>query len=414
MRIFGLDIRRASKAMAPLPPQGNLWRVISEPFGGAWQRNQSETRGDLMGYPTLFACMQAVSQDLGVLPFVLKQRAESGIWLETSSAAFSPVLRRPNHYQTAQQFREAWTLSRLQHGNTYALKQRDARGVVVKLYVLDPCNVRPLIAETGDVFYELRSDNLNLVPRPDGQANVVVPAREIIHDREITIHHPLVGVPPLCAAYWPAVKNLKILRSAAEFFGNNAQPGGILTAPGAISDQTATRLSEYWKNNFSGVNSGRIAVVGDGLKFDPLAAKSVDAQMIEQLRYSDEQICQAFRVPPFIVGIGGLPAGMKPADIALAYYQRALQPRIEAMEALLDDGLGISLPLGVECDLDPLLRMDRQQQTEIEVALVGGKVKSPDEARRVLGLPPTDGGDTLWGQHQDYPLGVLARRRSAE
>jgi hypothetical protein len=47
---------------------------------------------------------------------------------------------------------------------------------------------------------------------------------------------------------------------------------------------------------------------------------------------------------------------------------------------------------------------------DVETRLVGGKVKTPDEARRKFNLASTGGGDTLWGQHQDYPLGVLAER----
>ena len=54
--------------------------------------------------------------------------------------------------------------------------------------------------------------------------------------------------------------------------------------------------------------------------------------------------------------------------------------------------------------------MDQGKQAEVESKLVSAKIKKPDEARRVFDLAPTAGGDTLWGQHQDYPLGVLVER----
>src|SRR5690606_16951953 len=87
-----------------------------------------------------------------------------------------------------------------------------------------------------------------------------------------------------------------------------------------------------------------------------------------------------------------------------------LSPLIEAMENLLDEGLGISMPLGVGLDTEPLWRMDEGKLAEVETKLVQGMVKKPDESRRRLNLAPTPGGDTLWGQHQDYPLGMLAER----
>ena len=241
MRFFGFELTR-SKEKA-LESVGGGWRgwknIINEPFTGAWQRNMEEKREDLYCYPALYACLRAISTDIGKLPFLLKQRDQNGIWNAVENPAYSPVLRKPNHFQTAQQFRESWLLSKLTHGNTYVLKQRDNRGVVVGLYVLDPNRVCPAVSDSGAVWYKLQTDKLSGL---DDGKTVTVPASEIIHDRFMTLHHPLIGVPPVCAAYWPAVKNLKILRSAATFFGNNAQPGGILTAPAGMSDEDAAAL----------------------------------------------------------------------------------------------------------------------------------------------------------------------------
>jgi len=396
-----------SKAMLPVPHNSGWFRVL-EPFTGAWQRNQSEDFGTVTTYPTLYACEMRITKDIGKLPFVLKKKQPSGVWREVENPAYSPVLRKPNHYQTAQQFRELWILSKLLQGNAYILLKRDENGLVRAMYPLDPFRVEPLVSDSGAVYYRLHTNNQSLLPREDKE--LVVPARDIIHDREITIFHPLIGVPPLAAANWAAVKNMRILKSSAEFFGNNAQPSGILTAPGEINDDTAKRLSDYWNENFTGDNAGRVAVVGDDLKFEALAHKSVDAQMVEHLKYSDEQICQPFGIPPFKVGIGTIPSGLKADDINLLYYSDALSDRIEAMENLLDEALNLSADLGIWQDISPLMRMDEGKQAEVESALVKGRIKQPDEARLRFDLEPTAGGDTLWGQHQDYPLGVLAKR----
>ena len=401
------------KALSPVYPSRSGWRRILEPYSGAWQRNEEETVGTVLCYPTLYGCIMRIATDVGTLPFQLKIRErETGIWKDAYIEKVSTVLRRPNHYQNAQQFREAWVLSKLQHGNTYVLKERDINGDVVKLYVLDPCRVLPMVSDTGDVFYQISyptADNLLPENYPDKQ--LIVPAREIIHDRCVTLHHQLIGVPPLCAAHWAAVKNLRILKSSAEFFGNHAQPGGILTAPAGMSDEDADRVRAYWQTAYTGSNAGKVAVIGADMKFTSFATKSADSQMVEQMRYSDEQICQPFGIPPFIIGIGSVPAGLKVDDMANMYYKFALQSIIESMEYLLDEGLEIAFPYGAELDLEPLLRMDVGKLAEVESKLVGGKIKTPDEARRKFNLSPTGGGNTLWGQNQDYPLGMLADRQ---
>lgn len=403
----------SQKALNPVTDWRAGWRIISEPFTGAWQRNIEEKQGTVLCYPTLYACLNRISQDIGKLPFQLMQRDADGIWRPVENSAYSPVLRKPNHYQTAQQFRESWALSRMQAGNTYVLKGRDERGVVNRLYVLDPCRVMPMVSDGGDVYYQINyTTTANLLPLNYPAEQIIIPAREIIHDRLNTFHHPLIGVPPVCAAYWPAVKNLRILKSSSEFFANGAQPGGILTAPAGMSETDAKEVKEYWDKNFTGENRGKIGVIGADMKYTPFAFKAADSQLVEQMRYSDEQICQPFGIPPFKIGIGTIPAGLKVDDLNQMYYSDALQGPIEAIEYLLDEGLDIARPLGVEIDLEPLLRMDVGKQAEVITKLISGKAITPDEGRLRIGYGPTGGGATLWGQNQDYPLGMLADRAS--
>lgn len=416
MKLFGFNFSVTREKM--LESVGgawrNTWRMITEPFTGAWQRNITENRGDLITYPTLYACVKRVAEDIGKLPFSLRTRDANGVWTEVANPAYDPVLRKPNGFQTPAQFRESWMFSKLLSGNTYVLKRRDNRRIVVDLYVLDPAKVMPMVSDGGEVYYQLQTDKLNSLPEGYPADQLIVPASEIIHDRCMTVHHPLVGVPPLAAAYWPAVKNMKIMRNATNFFANNAQPGGILTAPAGMTEEDAKAVQAYWTEQFAvgGDQYGKIAVIGADMKFTPFAMKSIDAQMIEQMRYGDEQICQPFGIPPFKVGIGTIPSGLGVDGINLMYANDALQANIQHMEDLLDDGLRIERPMGVELDLEPLLRMDESKKAEINTKLVQGMIKKPDEGRRPFNLPPTPGGDTLWGQNQDYPLGLLADRKS--
>lgn len=398
------------KALHTVSDYRGGWRRILEANTGFWQQNTEERQADLITYPTLYACLYRISSDIGKLPFTLQQANKDGTTQAVDNPAYSPVLAEQNNFQTEAQFREYWILSKLTNGNTYVLKRRDNRGVVVDLYVLDPCRVMPMVSDAGEVFYQLYIDPLNTIPSNYPAANLIVPASEIIHDRCMTVHNPLIGVPPLAAAHWPALKNMKIMRSATEFFANNSQPGGILTAPAGMSEQDAADVQTYWAANFSGNNAGKVAVIGADMKFTPFAMRSIDSQLIEQMKYSDAQICQPFGIKPYKIGLENPPGGWKPYDVNTEYYGDALQPHIEHMESLLNKGLRISKPLSVQLDLEPLLRMDEIAKAEVEVKLVAGKIKTPDEGRNRFNLAPTGGGDTLWGQAQDYPLGYLSQR----
>ena len=144
MGVFSRFFRK--KEMSGVSDRG-WFKVIGEPFTGAWQRNKSEEIGTGYCYPTLYACLNRISEDIGKMPFCLKGQDQYGIWQPVDNAAYTPVLKHPNGYQTPQQFRAAWVLSILQHGNTYVLLGRDSRGVVNRLYILDPRRVIPMVTD---------------------------------------------------------------------------------------------------------------------------------------------------------------------------------------------------------------------------------------------------------------------------
>ena len=180
---------------------------------------------------------------------------------------------------------------------------------------------------------------------------MTIPASEIIHDRWNTFYHPLVGISPIASCGIAAAQGLAIQNNSARFFNNNSNPGGVLTAPGAISDETAARLKAYWDTQYSGANAGKVAVLGDGLKYEPMAVTATDAQLIEQLKMSAEMVCTAFGVPAYKIGVGPAPAYNNIEALNMQYYTDALQIHVESIEECLDQGLGISRPLGTEFDL---------------------------------------------------------------
>lgn len=374
---------------------------------------QIEPHDSLLAQTTIFSCITLIAADIGKLRAKLMELV-AGIWLEVSSPAFSPVLRKPNHFQTWQRFIEQWVISLLTRGNAYVLKVRDARRVVVALYVLDPVLVRPLVADSGDVFYSVQQDDLSRVFQAfDGPT--ALPASEIIHGRINCLFHPLVGISPLFAAGLSASKALKADSNAARFFANQSQPGGVLAAPGEISDSTAAKLKAYFEQNFSGENAGKIAVLGDGLKFEKLTTNADDAQLVEQLKMSAEQVAAVFKVPAYLVGAAPVPPNNNVEALRLDYYQRCLQSIIEGIENDLDDGLALGKmtdgrTLGIELDLDGLLRMDTAALTQALKDQVGAGITKINEARRRLNLPPVEGGDTCYLQQQNYSLMALNRR----
>lgn len=379
-----------------------------EPFTGAWQRNISVDANAVLAYWAVYACMTMIASDIAKLRVKLVEMSKNGIWSEFSSPAYDPVLRKPNHFQTRIQFWEHYFLSKLMRGNVYVLKVRDNRNVVVKLIVLHPDRVVPLITEFGDIYYQLNHDNVAGLT----ETSTVVPASEIIHDRMNCLYHPLVGTSPLFAAGIAATQGMAIQANSTQFFNNKSQPGGLLLAPGAISDETAARLKAAWELNYTGENAGKTAVLGDGLKYEPITVTAHDSQLIEQLKWTAEVVCGVFHVPPYKIGVGELPSYDNIQALNTEYYTRCLQIQIESAELCLDEGLEMKNGIGTEFDLDGLLRMDSAAQMEVLDKSKG--IMSPNEQRKKLDLKPTKGGDSPMLQQQNFSLAALAKRDAKE
>jgi HK97 family phage portal protein len=361
----------------------------------------------MLAYSAVYSCISLISKDVGKLRPRLMALSSDKIWEELDVSAYSPVLRKPNRYQTRNQFYEQWLISKLVNGNTYVLKERDDRGVVRALYILDPRGVVPLIAPDGSVFYQFGAEKLAGLEVGEN----AIPASEIIHDRHTCLWHPLLGVGPLYACGASATQGNRIQANSAKFFENMSRPSGQLTAPGAISDDCGRaaegRVREELLRIEHRATAGRrrrpplraVHHAGGAGAVDRTAAK-----------WTVEDVARAHQVPLYKIGAGQLPAFNNVGALNLEYYQQALQPHIEGIEVLLDEGLELKAGYGVEFDLDGLLRMDPKTRAETKEIEVRSAVLTPNEARRIENRPPLVGGGDAYLQEQNFSLAALAKR----
>jgi HK97 family phage portal protein len=386
---------------------------VREPYAGAWQRNDEIAVDTVLSYFAVNACVTLIAQDIGKLRLRLVKENDDGIWEEIDSPAFSPVLRKPNRYQRINTFVQQWQVSKLTSGNTYALKERNDRGNVRSLYVLDPSRVTPLVTPSGDVYYQLSRDDLAGIAA-DGPP-IIAPASEIIHDLMVPLFHPLIGVSPIFACALAAMQGLSIQQNSSKFFANGSNPGGVLTAPGAIADETAKRLKDYWDQNFSGDNAGKVAVLGDGLKYEAMALTAVEAQLIEQLKFSAETVCSCFHVPAYFI-LSGIPVPYQNTEpLFQQYYSQCLQSLINGFEGALDEGLELPTGYGTELDIDDLIWLDHATKTAAAEKAIGSGAVAPNEARKkYYGLGPVVGGESPYMQQQNYSLSALAARDASD
>lgn len=391
-----------------VPTRQQGWISSSESFAGAWQSGKVPKREDILQFHAVFSCISLIAQDIAKLPLELRKK-QGSIWEVVKDKNFK-LLKKPNNYQTLQQFIEYWIVSKLTYGNTYVLKVRDIfNGKIVGLQVLNPALVTPMVDNDGNVFYQLKLDYLNQVN------DMILPASEIIHDRMNCFYHPLVGLSPISACALSASHGLSIQQNSKSFFANMSRPSGMLVAPTAIDEETAQTIRQRWNENYSAGNYGKTAVMGNDVKYVPLNLSASDSQLLEQLKLSAEVVCSVFRVPMFKIGLSDLSQGVKAETLNEIYYTDCLQPYIEAIENLLDEHLNLDeFNYEVFFDLDNLIRMDSLSKIEFFEKGVKSGILSPNEARAKFNYQPVSGGDTPYMQQQNFSLEALSKRDNTD
>lgn len=407
-KVFLAGLQKSASTASAVPVRSSLWGWVRESVAGAWQNGVTiDPNADVLGFSPVFACINRLATDTAKLPINLMELQDDGTWqLAVPTSPYWQVLRRPNGYQNRIQFVLMWMVSKLMYGNAYALKQRDGRGIVNALMLVDPRRVTPLVTTTGLVYYSFGGDDLAQI-----SSGIVVPASEVIHDRGLTLFHPLVGISPIYACGMSATQGRRIQTHGTKFFENMSRPSGMLTAPSEIDDETAERMKREFETKFGGTNIGRLFVAGSGLKYEPMTMPAEQAQLIEQLEWTVADVARAFGgIPLYKLNAGPLPTNDNVEAVQRQYYEDCLQILFESLEACLDEGLGLPAGYRTEVDVDSLMRMDTAAQIESLGKSVKDGWMAPNEARKARNLRPVKGGNSPMMQQQQFALEALAER----
>lgn len=110
----------------------------------------------------------------------------------------------------------------------------------------------------------------------------------------------LIGHSPIAMA-----KNAIGLSIAAEeygssFFSNSGTPSGVLEHPGVLKEPEKVR--DAWNKAYGGSgNAHKVAVLEEGMKFNPISINPQEAQFLETRKFQVNEICRIFRVPPHMI-----------------------------------------------------------------------------------------------------------------
>ncbi len=237
---------------------------------------------------------------------------------------------------------------------------------------------------------------------------------EMLHGTWIRLPGQLRGISPLEALRRGIGSAVAAEEHAARFFGQGASLSFGVEVPGQLDESQKNNMATALKKRYAGLNNSHaVGVLTGGAKFiTGLAPTPEQAQMLATRKFSVEDLCRPYGVPPSFVGSTEPGASSYASEDVHkeALAERAVLPlaiRIEAQHNRL-----LSLPSGLEppatvqfkFNLDHLTRVNLLTRYQAYQAGVLGGFLEPAEARALEDLPPVVGADQLFMQRQMVPI----------
>ena len=252
-----------------------------------------------MQMTAVYSCVRILAEAVASLPLHFYKYTGNG---SKEKAIENPLYHllhdEPNPEMSSFIFRETLMTHLLLWGNAYAQIIRNGKGEVVALYPLMPNKMQVDRDENGVIYY--------IYQRSTDEAKTME-GSTVYLKKEDVLHIPglgfdgLVGYSPIAMAKNAIGLAIATEEYGAKFFANGAAPSGVLEHPGTIKDPS--RLRENWNSTFGGsANSGKVAVLEEGMKYTPISISPEQAQFLETRKFQIDEIARIFRVPPHMVG----------------------------------------------------------------------------------------------------------------
>ena len=341
-----------------------------------------------MRISTVFACVRLRSGTVSSLPvgaYVRRGRVRLSY-----AAAYGETpqwLIKPNPEQTKLEFFEQMITSMDLRGDAFILTVRDDMGDVIEIYVLHPDKVR-IIRKPGEpIYYEYKESRTGDV--------MYLTTRDILHIPAFLLPGEIRGRSPIEACRMVVGGALAADTYAASYFGNAANPGGVIEVPGEMDQEQVEDLAINWNIAHSGpYKAGKIGILTGGGSFKPLAINASDAQLLEARKFGVEEIARIFNVPISLLGhpVAGAMSFASVEAQNLSFVQHSLRPLLERIEQALSTLLP-EQDAFIRFNLDALLRGTTIERFDAYTKGLREGFMSLNDVRAMEDMTPIEDGD---------------------
>ncbi|WP_236019317.1 phage portal protein [Fuscibacter oryzae] len=241
------------------------------------------TAHSAMRVPAVRRAVSLIAESVATLPFKTYTADKEAA---KDHPSYGLVHDWANDWTSAEALRETLTMDALLTGHGFAHVVRNGEGRALELHQLDPGAVSIEYDDFGEPSYRLRLK---------GGGDVVLSYSDVLH-----IQAP-GGVSPVTLAREAIGLAVAAEQHLSGFFKNGGRPSGVIRHPNKLDAEALTKLKSSWFATHGGEQSGKTAILDEGMEFQEIALKLADAEFSEVRREQVREIARAFNVPPALL-----------------------------------------------------------------------------------------------------------------
>lgn len=380
MGFFNFFSKKEEIREAPQPQPQNTYQdaLVQQSYCDAVQRQSDflkmlmeKLKYDPISQSTVFACINIISNNMGKIPWELK---EDGKVINNSFIDHLFDESNLTHFN----FIKNMIKDVLINGNGFAYINRAENGKPVSLRYLRPDQVTIFYNDVTDrLLYQVPVLNKRKYIEPINMIHFIMNSRNGVEGRGIIdFAHNILDL----SAYTD--------KAANDYFKNGMSVQGILTSPTNLPENRRNEIRKGWN-----ATEGNIRILEGGLQYQTVQSSSKEAELTANRTQNAIEICRYFQVSPVLVGILDHIVYGSVEQAQMDLVQNTLSSYIEMVEQELNRKLLLPSEKNkyyIDLYEDALIKSDKQTFVNGLTSLVDKGCITANELRKELGFQTLD------------------------
>lgn len=381
------NFRRKESRASVIVPGGDPISWFSSLFNtGSTSTGETVTQETALRFSAVWACIQVRAESLAQLPIGIFEKTDTGRISRSDHPIYYLLHNEPNKYMASFTFFKTMQSLLDLYGNAYAEITRKDKVTVIGFSIIHPAWVTAKIVN-DELFYVV-NDGLN--------PTRTIPQYNMIHLVGFSTEG-IVGQSPISAHRESVGMAMATQKFGAKFYANGASLGGTIEHPGKLSKEAQERLKASWAKSYEGQgNAFRTAILEEGMKYTQIGINPIDAQYVETMRFSVEEIARIYRVPLHMIGDLSRSTNNNIEEQGISFVRDTMAPVARIWEQELTRKVfreDEKRRLYVEFNMNGLLRGNATARAAFYQTMVQNSLLSPNEIRSLENMNAYEGGD---------------------